>query len=90
MKITALLVAGLMTLGTLPVQAHHRHDDNPVPAIVTGAILGGLIYYGSGNYHHHHHHNNHRRNRPGRVIDTYRHHGNTYHVCRRGNKVFYC
>lgn len=83
-------MVGLMTLGTLPAQAHHNHyrDDDVVPYVLGGAILGGLIYYGSQNneYRHHRHH----RNRRSRVIDEYRHRGHNYRVCRRGNDVFYC
>ena len=93
MKLAALAIAGLMTFGTLPAQAHHRHDENPAPAIITGAILGGLLYYGTREYrdeHHHHHHHHRRRHRRARVIDEYRYHGNHYRVCRRGNQVFYC
>ena len=89
MKIAALAIAGLMTLGTLPAQAHHHHDENPAPAIITGAIIGGLLYYGTRDYHHDDHHH-HRRRRRARVIDEYRYHGNHYRVCRRGNQVFYC
>ena len=92
MKLVALAVAGLMSLGTLPAQAHHSHDDNIAPAIIGGAILGGLLYYGTRDHHHdyydHHHHR--RRRRRARVIDEYRYRGDNYRVCRRGNQVFYC
>ena len=93
MKFTALLTAAaLMTLGTLPAQAHHRHNDNLAPAIIGGAIVGGLLYYGTRDSHHdhHHHHHHHRRRNRVRVIDRYRYRGDTYRLCRRGNDVFYC
>jgi len=93
MKLTALLAAALVTFGTLPAQAHHRHDDNLAPAIVGGAILGGLLIWGASEFnhdHHHHHRHHHRRHRRGHVIDEYRYRGDRYRVCRRGNQVFYC
>ena len=90
MKIAALAIAGLMALGTLPAQAHHRHDENPAPAIITGALIGGLLYYGTRDYYHDDHHHHRRRRRRARVIDEYRYRGDHYRVCRRGNKVFYC
>lgn len=91
MKLLALAVAGLMTVGTLPAQAHHRHNENLAPAIVGGAILGGLLYYGTRDYHpHRRHHHHRRRHRRARVIDTYRRRGLTYQVCRRGHEVYYC
>lgn len=90
MKLLALAVAGLMTVGTLPAQAHHRHNENLAPAIVGGAILGGLLYYGTRDYHPHRHHHHRRRHRRARVIDTYRRRGLTYQVCRRGHEVYYC
>ena len=88
MKLTALLAAALMTFGTLPAQAHHHRDENPAPAIITGAIVGGLLYYGTREYRHHHHRR--RRHRRAHVIDSYRYRGDRYRVCRRGNQVFYC
>ena len=98
MKVLALAIAGLMTFGTLPAEAHHREErsESVVPYIVGGTILGGLLYFGTrdrGNYHHHHrdhYHHHHRRNRRARVIDEYRYRGDNYRVCRRGNQVFYC
>ena len=79
-----------MTLGTLPAQAHHEHhrSDNAVPYVLGGAILGGLLYYGTRDYDHGHYH--YHRNRRARVIDEYRYRGHNYRVCRRGNDVFYC
>lgn len=91
MKLAALAVAGLMTLGTLPAQAHHEHrrDGDAVPYVLGGAILGGLLYYGTRDHDHGHYHY-HRRHRRARVIDEYRYRGHNYRVCRRGNDVFYC
>ena len=95
MKLAALAIAGLMSLGTLPAQAHHRHDDNIAPAIIGGALLGGLLYYGTREHHHHDyyeypHRHRRRRHRRARVVDEYRYRGDNYRVCRRGNQVFYC
>ena len=93
MKFAPLLLAAALH-SAMPAQAHHRHrSDSAAPAIIGGAILGGLLYLGTRDYDHHDHHghhHHHRRHRRARIIDEYRYDGRQYRICRRGNDAFYC
>ena len=97
MKTTfAAIVATAMAV-VLPTQAvahprpyHHDHHNDTLGIVLGATILGGAIYYGTQHAHHYHGHHHHRRHKPVRVVDTYRKGGNTYALCRKGKKYFYC